>query len=559
MTSTPTAEAAPVSFGPYTVERELGGGGYGVAYLVTRQFEGGIAKRFCLKRIRADHGDDDARRAEFLDEARAQTLLDAHPGIVQLIDFFEDAGYANLVMEYVEGVDLARLLKHQRAQGRRLPQHVATYVAAELCSALGFAHALPQHVVHRDLAPANVFLGFDGHVKLGDFGIATFLGRTKHTNTHEVKGRIPYMSPEHFDRAQLDSQSDLFSLGSMLYEMLCDRRPFDTEHLGAAVKAITSGDFPPLHRFVPDIDPQLHALVQHMLTPRKSERVQSAAEVRRRLLALPSRPDTRDLLGVLVQQCREPVPQHEPIPTLPSSILDAMPDVQAALAVLDPERSESHVRSTSTNAVHPATSTRGVNVPGSPIGPAHSPPGPLARSTKSRRPVLLGIAAGGVLAVIAATWFAVDRARPPTGDQAKPTAAAGQAKAPAANSEPRAPAPQEVTAPASVSVPAAGSETLRAEDPAAADTGGPVAEAGEPKAAKGRHGTIDVLVHNYGWVYIDGRSHGKAPVRGISLRPGKHSVLIMDEEAGGKVLLREEILVRSGEERAVEYHVTDKR
>jgi serine/threonine protein kinase len=284
MNATSLTQQSPRSFGAYRLVRKLGSGGYGTTFLVEREFANGMTKQFALKRLSVQPEDRTSRQAEFRDEARLLMLIDKHPGIVQLVDYFPEDDEHVLVMEYVHGVDLQALLNQLRSQhpARRLPHFVSMYITAEICSALAHAHGLPQQVVHRDIAPANVFLGFDGHVKLGDFGIATFIGRPKHTSTTEVKGRLSYMSPEHIDKSLgLDARSDLFSLGGMLYLLLSGHLPFPGPP-SEAMPAILKGRITPISTHVPDVDPALAELVHELLCADKALRPSDAQNVRAR-------------------------------------------------------------------------------------------------------------------------------------------------------------------------------------------------------------------------------------------------------------------------------------
>ena len=167
----------------------------------------------------------------FLREARLTTLLD-HPNVVRALSYGECSGELFLAMEYIAGEPLSRLVAVTADRYERLPPPVVAYILAEACEGLHAAHELrdadgePLNVVHRDVSPHNVMIGFDGSVKLLDFGVAKIealesAGRTK---TGEVKGKTAYMSPEQAMGESIDRRSDLYSMGAVLFECLTGRR-----------------------------------------------------------------------------------------------------------------------------------------------------------------------------------------------------------------------------------------------------------------------------------------------------------------------------------------------
>jgi serine/threonine-protein kinase len=178
----------------------------------------GFARSVAIKRIRPELARRDYFRAQFHGEALIMTRL-SHPNIVAALDLVNDNGEMFLVLEHVEGVDLAKLI----AKGPVSPS-VALFIAAEVLSGLGYAHHLPDNgsyalgIVHRDLSPRNILLSWDGAVKLADFGIAGLRIETQVSG--EVQGVARYMSPEQRRGEPLDGRADLFSLGAVVWELL---------------------------------------------------------------------------------------------------------------------------------------------------------------------------------------------------------------------------------------------------------------------------------------------------------------------------------------------------
>jgi serine/threonine-protein kinase len=182
-----------------------------------------------LKRLLPDAARDKRRVDMFLREARLAAMLE-HPNVVTAYDYGEIDGELYLAMEYVEGQPLSRVLRAIAEAGETMSPSVAAYVLAEVCKGLHAAHELrdpstkqPLQLVHRDVSPQNVMIGYDGRVRLLDFGVAKIEAESV-TKTGEVKGKTAYMSPEQAMGEPLDRRSDLFGVGALLFECIALRR-----------------------------------------------------------------------------------------------------------------------------------------------------------------------------------------------------------------------------------------------------------------------------------------------------------------------------------------------
>jgi serine/threonine protein kinase len=190
--------------------------------------EAGYERVVALKRLLPDSARDKRRVEMFLREAKLAKLLD-HPNVVRAFDYGEIDGELFLAMEYVEGQALSRVLKALADGNGELGPALAAHVLAEVCEGLHAAHELkdesgqPLNLVHRDVSPQNVMVGYDGHVRLLDFGVAKIEAESV-TKTGEVKGKTAYMSPEQAMGDALDRRSDLFGVGAVLFECLALRR-----------------------------------------------------------------------------------------------------------------------------------------------------------------------------------------------------------------------------------------------------------------------------------------------------------------------------------------------
>jgi serine/threonine-protein kinase len=207
----------------------------------------------------------------------------------------EHEGEAFLVMEYVAGENAANLMKRCVASGAPLDPRLAAHVVAEICAGLHAAHELtsddgrPQNLVHRDVTPQNLLVGYDGHVKLVDFGIALVAHhRDALTQPGEVKGKFEYMSPEQGLGKPLDRRSDIFSLGIVLYELSTGRRLFKRPSAARSIEAVCREPvLPPSRSLAPGAapyPPKLEAIVMRALAKDPADRHATAAELRLELL-----------------------------------------------------------------------------------------------------------------------------------------------------------------------------------------------------------------------------------------------------------------------------------
>jgi serine/threonine-protein kinase len=214
---------API--GPYRIDRRLATGGMAEVFVARREGPHGFTKRVALKRILPQYAGDPDFVAMFIDEAKVAARLE-HPNVVQVFDFGEHSGSLFLAMELVEGTNVNRLLRAAGARDEIIPLDTALYITAQVAQALAYAHRLqddegkPIGFVHRDVSPANVLLTSTGHVKLSDFGIAKVAAQSRHTEDGHVRGKLGYMSPEQVLGKNIDGRSDVFTLATVLAEML---------------------------------------------------------------------------------------------------------------------------------------------------------------------------------------------------------------------------------------------------------------------------------------------------------------------------------------------------
>jgi eukaryotic-like serine/threonine-protein kinase len=286
----------PTPFGPFLLLRRLGKGGMAEVFLAQRvaptsDGQSDFARLLCVKVISPEHCNDPMFVNSFFDEVRLHARLH-HDNIVQVYDFGEHEGRYYLALEYVEGCELGRLMKHLASRQVRMPYPLVVAIGHNLAEALQCAHSLRidgvhQNLVHRDLSPHNVLLSAGGHAKLCDFGVAKARNRFVKTDTGLTKGKTGYMSPEQIETpSKLDGRTDLFALGIIMFELLSGRHPYrqsleDSEY--AVLSRILKGDRPCLSDLAPDAPKGLCDIVEGLLERDRDQRIASGSDLARRL------------------------------------------------------------------------------------------------------------------------------------------------------------------------------------------------------------------------------------------------------------------------------------
>jgi len=284
--SKPGATLSPGSrIGKYEVVRTLARGGMAELYLVKNLGLHSFESLAVLKRLPPHYLVSEPNVVNmFLDEAQLTASL-RHPNIAQVFDFGEDADSYFFVMEYVEGLSLAQLQKKCRMARRRFPLAMAVQIVLGVAEALEAAHdardaqGQPLELVHRDVSPQNVIVTAHGSIKLIDFGIARARQRRERTETGFIKGKYAYMSPEQIRAEPVDRQSDLFSLGLLLYELTTMKRPHE-DTVGPAMAYVRSEiDCPDPRTVCEGYSEELAGIVNRLLSRDRSERFKTAREV----------------------------------------------------------------------------------------------------------------------------------------------------------------------------------------------------------------------------------------------------------------------------------------
>jgi len=260
--------------GRYRVVRELGRGAMGVVYLAEDE---SLQRQVAVKTLLLpdEAGERRNLEARFLQEAKAAGGLN-HPGIITIHDLGREGDYLYIAMELLEGSEL-----RDRMAAGMLPLHEAVDIGAQVAAALGAAHA--RGVVHRDIKPGNIMLLPDGHTKIMDFGIARMQKSDVRTQSGTMMGSPKYMSPEQVGGHAVDHRTDIFSLGSMLYEMVAGVPAFSGNNLGQLLNAILHGQLPPPSQFRAGVPAAFDAVIARAMQKNPAARYQDAAEMARDL------------------------------------------------------------------------------------------------------------------------------------------------------------------------------------------------------------------------------------------------------------------------------------
>jgi serine/threonine-protein kinase len=270
----------------YRLNRRIAIGGMAEIFLAQLRGADGFERRVVIKKILSRWHNHPDVLGLFRDEARLGSALHHH-NIVQVLDYGSFQGDSYLVLEYVDGRNLAELMESLWAdEGRYIEADIVVYAFSEVCSALEHIHSRKAPngrslgVIHRDLNPSNVLLSNSGEVKLTDFGVAAGGHRSHKTEHGILRGTFPYMSPEQTECQVLDARSDLFSFGICLYEVLTARHPFATHEDYETIRRIQEYDPPPPSKLRRDIDPALNAIVMRCLEKEPEDRYDDAGSLR---------------------------------------------------------------------------------------------------------------------------------------------------------------------------------------------------------------------------------------------------------------------------------------
>jgi len=272
-----------VPFGRYLLFNRLNVGGMAEVFLAKAFATQGLERIVAIKRILPHTADDPEFIRMFIDEAKLSVLLN-HPNIAQTLELGRIGSTFFISMEYVSGIDLRYVWEFCRDKNE-LPLESLIYIMLNICHGLDYAHRKkdanqrPLGIVHRDISPQNIMIGFDGHVKIIDFGIAKAQVRASNTKNGILKGKFAYMSPEQVAGLEIDSRSDIFSLGTLFYELITHTRLFKAESDYATLERVRHAELFPPRLVCPHIPLGIERIVLKALQKNRDKRYQSAAEM----------------------------------------------------------------------------------------------------------------------------------------------------------------------------------------------------------------------------------------------------------------------------------------
>ncbi len=290
MASLPLAKflAPGMRLGKYQLIRQLAIGGMAEVYLARANGIEGFQKKVVLKRILPQYATNEDFVRMFLSEARLAATLD-HPNVVSVYDIGSTVGNYYFTMEYIRGQDVRAILKNEHRHQRSVPLGNALAITRGLCAGLHYAHekcgpdGKPLGIVHRDVSLSNIFVSYDGAVKILDFGVAKVAAHESQTRAGTLKGKIAYMSPEQCQGESLDRRSDVFAIGIILYELTTGTRLFTGDNEFAILQKIATKDVEPPSVRRANYPAALEQIVLKALRRDRNERYQSAQELQRAL------------------------------------------------------------------------------------------------------------------------------------------------------------------------------------------------------------------------------------------------------------------------------------
>jgi len=252
-------------------------------FLARARSVAGFEKHVALKMVPARMAGDPEATRRLIDEARLTSRL-RHRNIVQVIDLGEVEGRHYIAMEYVDGLDLGKLLERLKPLHALPSPKVASFITRELCEGLEHAHRAtdaddkPLRIVHRDVSPSNILLSYDGEVKLADFGLARSADRPSSTQAGVIKGKYPYLSPEQVRGHAVDARSDVFAAAAVLYELAVGQPPFPDAPLPLLLERISRGLIVDPATVRPELPESFLAMLHRGLHPDPAQRYQSARD-----------------------------------------------------------------------------------------------------------------------------------------------------------------------------------------------------------------------------------------------------------------------------------------
>jgi len=298
------------SLGRYEIVQRLGHGGMATVYLGRATGNAGFEKLVAIKVIHPHLAAEPEFVEMFLEEARIAAKIQS-PHVAGILDLGHEDGLHFMVMEYIDGETLSGLIRQLRPRSEQLPLPVVLQILTDACQGLTAVHDLrdadghPYGLVHRDMSPQNLMIGFDGWTKIVDFGLVKATGK-RHTQTGHLRGKLAYMSPEQARGKPLTASADLFALGVVFWELLTGKRLFAGDSDAETLERVVRCELPPLRGLREDLPPDIEPILRRALARDPADRYPSAdtmlADLRRSLHDHLGPEDPRKQLAAIMRQ-----------------------------------------------------------------------------------------------------------------------------------------------------------------------------------------------------------------------------------------------------------------
>ena len=279
-----TALKKPIPFGKYYLLERINVGGMAEVFKAKTFGVEGFERLLAVKRILPNIAEDEEFITMFIDEAKIAVQLQ-HANIAQIFDLGKVDDSFFIALEFVHGRDLRSIFDRMRSRGDSIPIPMACHITMQVCEGLDYAHnkrdgqGRELNLVHRDISPQNVLIGYEGEVKLIDFGIAKAAGKASKTQAGILKGKFGYMSPEQVRGLPIDRRSDIFAVGIVLYELLTGERLFIGESDFSTLEKVRNVEIMPPSSYNKKIPPELEKLVLKALARDPEDRYQNAIDL----------------------------------------------------------------------------------------------------------------------------------------------------------------------------------------------------------------------------------------------------------------------------------------
>jgi tetratricopeptide (TPR) repeat protein/tRNA A-37 threonylcarbamoyl transferase component Bud32 len=426
----------PTRFGKYLLLEKLATGGMAQLYRAKIIGVEGFEKFIAIKQILPHLAHEEELITSFIDEAKLAALLN-HQNIVQIYDFgsMEDSYF--ITMEFLFGKDLRAVNAKAKEKGSPVSLENALFLISKVCAGLDYAHKLKDfqgkslNIIHRDISPQNVFLTYEGDVKIVDFGIAKAASQSTITQVGMIKGKVAYMSPEQAAGKVIDHRSDIFATGILLYELVAGRRMFQGDDTLQILSKVREAEFTPLGTLKGGLPEKLYDIVAKALAKEPEDRYQSLADmqadIEECIFRLNLRPSGRSMAEYLKLLFAEEIEAEG----------KRMADAAGAGAASDRAReAEASLRAIDKPPVQ------------KPLVPKTEPSPPAKAGTKPAEPaqggrkgVLAAVAGMAVLVLLGGGYYLMGKGKAPTGTAATAPPAKAPSPAPAAPPAPPPPAP----------------------------------------------------------------------------------------------------------------------